>query len=125
MCILVDVGQQLQPGCVCYAEIQESLYHVELADSLAVVDQILADFLKRNPELKVELAGHTDDIGNEKYNLQLSDDRANVVREALIAKGIEASRLTARGYGASKPLKPNDSDEHRALNRRTEMIIIN
>ena len=87
--------------------------------------QILADFLKRNPELKVELAGHTDDIGNEKYNLQLSDDRANVVREALIAKGIEASRMTAKGYGASKPLKPNDSDEHRALNRRTEMIIIN
>ena len=87
--------------------------------------QILADFLKRNPELKVELAGHTDDIGNEKYNLQLSDDRANVVREALIAKGIEASRMTAKGYGSSKPLKPNDSEEHRALNRRTEMIIIN
>ena len=43
--LLVDVGQQLQPGCVCYAEIQESLYHVELADGLAVVDQILADFL--------------------------------------------------------------------------------
>ena len=86
--------------------------------------QILADFLKRNPELKVELAGHTDDIGNEKYNLQLSSERANVVREALIAKGIEPSRLTANGYGTSKPLYPNDSDEHRALNRRTEMIII-
>jgi len=86
--------------------------------------QILADFLKRNPELKVELAGHTDDIGNEKYNLQLSTDRANVVREALIAKGIDASRLTAKGYGTSKPLYPNDSDEHRAMNRRTEMIII-
>ena len=86
--------------------------------------QVLADFLKRNPELKVELAGHTDDIGNEKYNLQLSADRANVVREALIANGIEASRLTAKGYGASMPLKPNDSEEHRALNRRTEMIII-
>ena len=86
--------------------------------------QVLADFLKRNPELKVELAGHTDDIGNEKYNLQLSADRASVVREALIAKGIEASRLTANGYGSSKPLKPNDSEEHRAMNRRTEMIII-
>jgi outer membrane protein OmpA-like peptidoglycan-associated protein len=86
--------------------------------------QVLADFLKRNPELKVELAGHTDDIGNEKYNLQLSTDRANVVREALIAKGIEASRMNANGYGSSKPLKSNDSEEHRALNRRTEMIII-
>ena len=86
---------------------------------------MLSDFLKRNPELKVELAGHTDDIGNEKYNLELSADRANVVREALISSGIDASRLTANGYGSSKPLKPNDSDEHRALNRRTEMIIIN
>ena len=92
-------------------------------DSYAGI-QVLSDFLKRNPELRVELAGHTDDIGNDKYNLQLSADRANVVREALIANGIDASRLTANGYGSSKPLKPNDSDEHRALNRRTEMIII-
>ena len=87
--------------------------------------QMIVDFLQRHPELKVELAGHTDNVGNEKYNLQLSDDRANVVREALISNGIEASRLTAKGYGASKPIVPNDSDEHRAINRRTEMIIIN
>ena len=86
--------------------------------------QILADFLKRNPELRVELAGHTDDVGTEAYNQKLSSERAEVVREALIAKGIEENRLTAKGYGASKPLYPNDSDEHRAWNRRTEMIII-
>ena len=86
--------------------------------------QVLADFLKRNPELKVELAGHTDNVGSEKYNQKLSADRAEVVRSALIAKGIEESRLTAKGYGSTKPLMPNDSDEHRAMNRRTEMIII-
>ena len=87
--------------------------------------QILTAFLKRNPDLKVELAGHTDNVGNDNYNLKLSSDRAESVRKALIANGIEEMRLTAKGYGATKPMVPNDSDEHRALNRRTEMIIIN
>lgn len=86
--------------------------------------QMLTDFLTRNPELRVELAGHTDNVGNEKYNQQLSADRAEVVRQALIDNGIEATRLTAKGYGSTKPLVPNDSDEHRAINRRTEMIIV-
>lgn len=87
--------------------------------------EILTKFLQRNPNLKVELAGHTDNVGSDSHNQKLSADRAEVVRKALIANGIEASRLSARGYGATKPLVPNDSDEHRALNRRTEMIKTN
>jgi outer membrane protein OmpA-like peptidoglycan-associated protein len=55
----------------------------------------------------------------------LSAERAEVVRQALIDKGIEEQRLTAKGYGSTKPLVPNDSNEHRAMNRRTEMIIMN
>ena len=94
------------------------------ADSQSGIE-MLTEFLKRNPGLKVELAGHTDNVGSESYNQKLSADRAEVVRNALIANGIDSDRLTARGYGASKPLKANDSEEHRALNRRTEMIIIN
>ena len=94
------------------------------ADSQSGI-QMLTDFLKRNPDLKVELAGHTDNVGSESYNQRLSADRAEVVRRALIDNGIEGLRLTAKGYGSTKPLAPNDSDEHRALNRRTEMIIIN
>lgn len=92
-------------------------------DSQAGIE-MLTTFLKRNPELKVELAGHTDNVGSEKYNLKLSTDRAEVVRQALITNGIEESRLTAHGYGASRPVAPNDTDEHRALNRRTEMIMV-
>ena len=93
------------------------------ADSKAGI-QMLTEFLQRNPELKVELAGHTDNVGNAQYNQKLSAERAESVRKALVDNGINENRLTARGYGATKPIAPNDTDEHRALNRRTEMIII-
>ena len=87
--------------------------------------KMLTEFLQRNPELKVELAGHTDNVGNAQYNQKLSAERAESVRKALINNGIDANRLTAKGYGSTKPLAPNDSDEHRALNRRTEMVVMN
>ncbi len=120
----VDVMELSVGDALVLQNIQFEYNSTELTEDSHAGILVLAEFLKRNPDLKVELAGHTDDIGNGKYNLQLSNDRANVAREALIAKGIEASRLVANGYGSSKPLYPNDNDEHRALNRRTEMIII-
>jgi len=120
----VDVVELSVGDALVLQNIQFEYNSSDLTEDSQSGIQVLTDFLKRNPDLKVELAGHTDDIGNTAYNQKLSSDRANVVREALIAKGIEATRLTAKGYGASKPLYPNDSDEHRASNRRTEMIII-
>lgn len=116
---------ELTPGdAVILQNIQFEFNSAALtADSESGI-QILTTFLKRNPELKVELAGHTDNVGNDNYNLKLSFDRAEAVKKALIANGIEESRLTAKGYGASKPLTPNDTEDHRSLNRRTEMIII-
>ena len=120
----VDVTE-LSPGdAIVLQNIQFEFNSSALTGDSQLGIEILSTFLKRNPELRVELAGHTDDVGNANYNLKLSSDRAEVVRQALIANGIEENRLTAKGYGATKPLWPNDSDEHRALNRRTEMIII-
>jgi len=121
----VDVVELAPGDALVLQNIQFEYNSSSLTDESQAGIAMLTDFLKRNPELKVELAGHTDNIGNEKYNQQLSADRANVVREALITNGIDPSRLTAKGYGAAKPLVSNDSDEHRAMNRRTEMKIIN
>lgn len=117
---------ELAPGdAVVLQNIQFEFNSFALTDDSQLGIQMLTEFLKRNPDLKVELAGHTDNVGSDSYNLKLSADRAEVVRNALIANGIDADRLTAQGYGATQPVAPNDSDEHRALNRRTEMIIIN
>ena len=121
----VDV-MELQPGdALVLQNIQFEFNSAALTEDSQSGILMLTEFLKHNPELKVELAGHTDNVGNESYNQRLSSDRAEVVRQALIANGIDAYRLTAKGYGATKPLAPNDTDEHRALNRRTEMIITN
>ncbi len=83
-----------------------------------------ADYLKLSNSLKVEIDGHTDNEGNSAANLKLSEDRAQAVYEYLIALGIDKSRLTYKGFGQSKPLQPNDTEEHKALNRRTEFVII-
>jgi len=120
----VDVVE-LEPGdAVILQNIQFEFNSSALTEDSQAGIQMLTAFLQRNPELNVELAGHTDNVGSESYNLKLSSDRANVVRQALIENGIDEARLKAQGYGSSKPLVPNDSEENRARNRRTEMIII-
>jgi outer membrane protein OmpA-like peptidoglycan-associated protein len=120
----VDVVELAPGDAVVLQNIQFEFNSSALTEDSQTGIAMLTAFLKRNPELRVELAGHTDDVGNANYNLRLSSERAEVVRKALVDNGIEASRLTAKGYGTTKPLVPNDSDEHRALNRRTEMIVI-
>lgn len=120
----VDVVELAPGDAVVLQNIQFEYNSSALTEDSRSGIQMLTDFLKRNPDLKVELAGHTDNVGSESYNKKLSADRAEVVRQALVGNGIDETRLTAKGYGSTKPLAPNDSEEHRALNRRTEMIIM-
>ncbi len=120
----VDVVELAPGDAVVLQNIQFEYNSSALTEDSQPGIQMLTGFLQRNPDLKVELAGHTDNVGSESYNLKLSSERAESVRNALIANGIDGARLTAKGYGASRPVAPNDTDEHRALNRRTEMIII-
>jgi outer membrane protein OmpA-like peptidoglycan-associated protein len=93
-------------------------------DSAGLIAEI-ADVLRTHPEIfAVEVQGHTDDQGPPDYNMQLSSSRANAVREALIRSGVNSTRLTARGYGLTKPLVPNTNDGNRLTNRRVQLIII-
>ncbi|MDT3706453.1 MAG: OmpA family protein [Thiobacillus sp.] len=78
--------------------------------------------LKQWGDVKVEVAGHTDSIGTDEYNMGLSMRRADAVRMYLIDKGIAADRLTARGYGESQPIADNATEEGRFKNRRVELI---
>lgn len=92
-------------------------------ESYPVVDAV-AEILKQNPKIRIEVQGHTDNVGNKNYNKQLSDRRANAVMKALVARGIEPSRLRSKGYGMERPLVPNDTEQNRALNRRVQFIRI-
>ncbi len=84
----------------------------------------LIKLLEENPNLKVEIEGHTDNIGEADYNLELSKRRAEAVKTYLVEKGIALERLSSKGYGFSKPITDNSTEQARALNRRTEIRII-
>ncbi len=84
----------------------------------------LVDVMTDYPFLRAEIEGHTDDQGSDPYNLKLSDDRAKAVADYLVKKKIDKERLTWKGYGETKPLKPNTSEENRALNRRVEFRVV-
>jgi outer membrane protein OmpA-like peptidoglycan-associated protein len=94
------------------------------SDSATLIENI-ARCILGHPEIELlEIDGHTDDIGGEKWNLELSEARANAVRDALIAKGVSAARLTTRGFGLSRPLVVGFDEASRAKNRRVELIIV-
>ena len=92
-------------------------------ESYSVLDELVA-YLVRKDDEKIELGGHTDNVGSAASNLKLSLDRANTVRAYLLTKGIDPDRVTAKGYGMSEPIADNKSEEGRALNRRTEVKIL-
>lgn len=103
---------------------------IQFADSSAVIDggslatlDLVVDILNANPTANIEIGGHTDNIGPIGGNIRLSERRANAVRDYLISGGIDASRLTAVGYGPDQPIASNDTAEGRAANRRIEFTV--
>ena len=91
--------------------------------SLSELDEVVK-FLKENPKIKVEISGHTDNVGNENYNQQLSLKRAQSVVNYFASKGIDVARLAQKGFGSKKPIKPNDSEDNRQVNRRIEFKVL-
>ena len=93
-------------------------------ESFGLVDEIVAA-VRDTPQIKkLSIEGHTDNVGNDKYNQKLSDQRAAAVRTYLVEKGIDAGRLVAKGWGESKPIGDNATEEGREQNRRVEFIIV-
>lgn len=93
------------------------------ADSYQALND-LVEILKIKSTMIIEIGGHTDDIGDKENNMSLSDKRAQSVKNYLIKKGISSTRLSAKGYGETKPVAYNSTSEGRQKNRRTEVTII-
>jgi len=80
--------------------------------------------LEENPKIEIEMSAHTDSHGSDEYNFKLSDNRAKSVMDYILSKGISPDRIKSQGYGETKPVVPNDTDENRQLNRRVEFTIL-
>ena len=100
----------------------ESNSYILTRSSYAELEKVVA-LMAANPELHIELSAHTDDVGTDAYNDQLSARRGEATLEYIVKKGIDRSRLTSTGYGKRQPLVPNDSDANRAINRRVEFKV--
>ncbi len=90
-------------------------------ESMGVINE-LVKMMKENQNAKFEIQGHTDSDGNDDYNMKLSQQRAEAVKSMLVEMGIEVSRLSAKGYGESKPISDNNTPEGKANNRRVEFV---
>lgn len=92
------------------------------AGAFSTIDR-LATFMRENPERTLVVEGYTDSVGSDAYNLSLSQRRADAVRAALLARGIDGSRITKSGMGKANPVAGNDTAAGRQRNRRVEIVI--
>ena len=119
MMVPFDIGGKVRANNLFFETNKSDLQ----TESFAELDQMLQMF-KDIPTLILEIGGHTDNVGSPPTNQKLSEARANSVRNYLISKGVDQSRLSAKGYGEAKPITTNDNDEGRATNRRVEFTIL-
>ncbi|HAH08216.1 MAG TPA: hypothetical protein DCM05_17110 [Elusimicrobia bacterium] len=96
-----------------------------LKDSSNDTLQMVADLLIRHPSLKLWVTGHTCNLGSKEYNRELSQRRAEAVKDRLIEFGVLGESIRAKGFGFQKPIAPNDTEENRSLNRRVEFTVLN
>ena len=96
----------------------------ELAENSTLILKRFAEYLNENGSLSIAIHGHTDDLGDDEKNLALSESRANAVLRYLVAQGVDATRLSSKGFGEKNPKYPNTNDQNRAKNRRTEFLLI-
>ena len=114
----IEVGTTVNLKSVLFVQSKPDL----LSESYGELN-LVVDFLKANPSVRIELSGHTDNRGVEAHNVRLSTARVNKVKNYLVSKGIDKRRISGKGYGGSQPIASNDSEETRRLNRRVEFTI--
>jgi outer membrane protein OmpA-like peptidoglycan-associated protein len=117
--IKVELGQAYVIEDILYTTAS-----AELNQNSKVILKAFARYLIENKTMKIVIQGHTDDVGDEEKNLQLSDDRARVVKEYLASQGVSKSRMQSQGFGETQPKLENETEEARAKNRRTEFKIV-
>lgn len=100
--------------------VNSATLHPGAADEITRVAKVLNDY----PQTNVTVAGYTDSTGTAAHNLKLSEERARAVKNALVDRGVLASRITTTGYGEKKPIADNSTPEGRQLNRRVEILIV-
>ncbi len=96
----------------------------KLTSDAKVVLQEVIEAMKKHPNVRLEIQGHTDNVGDPSYNITLSQERAQAVKDHMVENGISATRLTTNGFGENKPIASNATAEGRALNRRIEFVIV-
>ena len=116
----VSLGKPYKLEHITFATNSSSVLTME---SMMVLDGF-ADYLRDYPDMRVAIHGHTDDVGSDNDNMELSRARAKSVRSYLMLSKVDPARLTYKGFGESKPLVPNTSESTRAKNRRTEFVIL-
>ena len=115
----LEIGQSIRLNNIFFDFAKATLRD----ESFHELDRILPYF-EKFPDLKIELSGHTDDVGSNEANQKLSEARANSVREYLIQQGVRIDKIEAVGYGETNPVATNETDEGRQLNRRVEFMVL-
>ncbi len=115
----LEIGQSVRLNNIFFETAKATLKEESFPELQRVVK-----FLEDNPRIRIEIGGHTDNVGKKTYNLKLSEQRAESVAEFLLLNGIPESAITFKGYGMSQPIADNDTETGRQINRRVEFTII-
>ena len=120
----LEVSEAKQGSTFVLNNIYYNTNSAELKPESKIILEGFADYLKENPEIRIEIQGHTDNVGNPKDNDALSTNRAFSVKAMLEELGVDGHRIEAKGYGSQRPVADNHTEEGRAKNRRTEFMIL-
>lgn len=115
----IEIGETIRLNNIFF-DFNESTLSPE---SYMELDRVVK-LLNENPNIEIELSGHTDNVGSDEYNDNLSLNRASSVAKYIILKGVNSQRIISKGYGKQSPVASNDSEEGRQLNRRVEFTIL-